>query len=107
MPRSVTPTKVRSVAALGGAYGLLCAVCVSAPTSRVRAMLDALWLLGPPANLVHGTSFLVAFLIGTVLVLGLSLALARARRRGLRVVLGLVLLLIWVSSGWLAYAPGA
>jgi hypothetical protein len=70
-------------------------------------LLSFLWALGPAANLVHGTMFLVPFLGGTVLVTLLFLLTVFARPILVRRLAAFFLPLAWLAFGILAYAPGA
>lgn len=77
------------------------------PESAQRALEPYFWLLGPPANLVHGTDFLWPFAIGTVAVAGCVLGSAYSESPGVQVTCGIGLLLTWAVCGFLVYAPGA
>lgn len=77
------------------------------PESAQRVLRPYFWLLGPPANLVHGTSFLWPFAVGTVVVAGSVLGIARTESPGVQVTCAIALLITWALCGFLVYAPGA
>jgi hypothetical protein len=92
-------------------YGALIAVgaCGAASMSLTmqRAFQPYFWLLGPPANLVHGTQFLWPFAIGTIIVAVLLVGVARSRSTAMRAVCGVGFAIAWATFGFVAYAPGA
>src|SRR5687767_13461857 len=53
-------------AVVGAAYAIDCFFCLMVSRSSIRSILGALWALGPPANLIHGTDYLVPFALGTL-----------------------------------------
>jgi hypothetical protein len=93
------------------AYAALIAFCGLGagliPASVQERLRPYFWLLGPPANLVHGTKFLWPFGIGTVVVAGLFLAVTRTESPGVQVACGVALIIAWMIFGFLVYAPGA
>jgi hypothetical protein len=98
----------RRVGSLVAAYLIASLVCILVPAAAVRAWIAFLWLLGPPANLIHGTRYLVPFFVGTLVVGALGWGLLRSsvssfRRR----MLTLGIAVAWAAFGVLAYAPGA
>jgi hypothetical protein len=94
-------------AVVGAAYAIDCFFCLMVSRSSIRSILGALWALGPPANLIHGTDYLVPFALGTLVVAGTLRAAIRARTRETRIFLLVVLVTLWALSGFIAYAPGA
>jgi len=77
------------------------------PASARNVLRSSWWLLGPAANLVHGTHFLWPFAIGTIAVAGLFLGFVRSRSRAVKASCATAFALAWVAFGFLAYAPGA
>jgi hypothetical protein len=77
------------------------------PASTQQAIGPFFWLLGPPANLIHGTNFLWPFVIGTGVVVGLTFGVTRTESPGVQIVSGVALLIAWAVFGFIAYAPGA
>jgi hypothetical protein len=93
------------------AYAGLCIIgargLASVSNETQVAIRPYVWLLGPPANLVHGTDFLWPFLIGT-LVLGMCAFMTmRSRRFAMKTVWSAMALVAWAMFGFLAYAPSA
>lgn len=99
-------TSTRLLPAAVVAYVAFCVFCLAAPSPSIRALLGLVWILGPPANLIHGTHFLAPFILGTVLVFGIARMLPRVGPGG-RALLSVLLVLVWAVFGFLAYAPGA
>jgi hypothetical protein len=97
----------RVVAGLVCAYLVACAFCLAVPVGALRALLPFIWMLGPPANLVHGANYLVPFGIGTIVVATLIAGVFRTQSRAWRRVLFLILVVVWAFSGAVSYAPGA
>jgi hypothetical protein len=65
------------------------------------------WLLGPPAKLIHGAAFFLPFVAGTGVVAGLLLRLVRANSRSRRRLWACATAIAWACFGFAAYAPGA
>jgi hypothetical protein len=92
-------------------YGLLMAFCalwaghLSAETQA--ALRPYFWLMGPPANLVHGTNYLLPFFIGTALVAGFVFGIERSTSAAARGLWGTALAIAWCAFGFIAYAPSA
>jgi hypothetical protein len=97
---------------VGGAivYSILMAFCAfgahAVPASTQQALRAYVWLLGPPANLLHGTNYLWPFAIGSIVVAGLVFGITRTESPGVQVISGLALLIAWAFFGFLTYAPG-
>jgi hypothetical protein len=92
-------------------YATLMALCAFGagfvPASAQEAVRPYFWLLGPPANLVHGTNFLWPFAIGSAVVAGLIFGISRSESRGVQLACGVTLLIAWAIFGFIVYAPGA
>lgn len=92
-------------------YSMLIAFCAfgvhAVPASAQEALRPYVWLLGPPANLVHGTNFLCPFVIGTIVVAGLAFGMTRTESPGVQIACGAALLVAWAVFGFIVYAPGA
>lgn len=88
-------------------YSALSVFCAFAPFSVTQRIYSIVWVLGPPANLLHGTAWILPFILGTIVVAAVSLAAARATGLLMRVVWLLVGLMMWCLFGALVYAPGA
>jgi hypothetical protein len=101
----------RRFAVLVPVYGVLMLFCgVGArhlPVPAQQAIKPWFWMFGPTANLVHGTLYLVPFLLGTATVIGLLNGLVRARSVAVKVAFGVLLLLAWAGFGFISYAPAA
>lgn len=96
------------VAYVVGTYLIASIVCLLVPPAAVRAWSPCLWLLGPSANLVHGTSYLVPFYVGTLVIGGLAWGVQRSRASSFRrKIMTVGLVGAWAAFGALAYAPGA
>ncbi len=65
------------------------------------------WLFGPPANLVHGTAFLLPFFLGTLIAGVLLFGIARSHSLAVKRICGFALVMAWAAFGFIAYAPGA
>lgn len=85
-------------------YVAACVFCVSAADKTIVAVLDVLWLLGPAANLVHGSKLLGLFLVETLVLFWTIRLFVRTTRRRRRVWIGAAALVVWVLSGLFAYA---
>lgn len=85
-------------------YGAICVFCASAADETIVAILDVLWLLGPAANLVHGSKLLGLFLVETLVIFWTIRLFVRAARRRHRMWIGAAAIAIWVLSGIFAYA---
>ncbi len=107
------PAERRGQLAVGGAlvYSALILFCAfglpALSSSTQSAMKPYFWLFGPPANLVHGTAFLVPFFLGTLIAGGLLFGIARSHSLAVKRICGFALLLTWAAFGFIAYAPGA
>lgn len=98
--------KTAMTAGMLAAYAAICMSCLLAPRWVLRDLINFLWILGPPANLVYGSKYLLPFIIGTVVV-GVAVdAIVRARTTWVRSLLLLALALTWLLFGFVAYAPG-
>lgn len=97
---------------VGGAivYSILIAFCAfgahAVPVSTQQALRAYVWLLGPPANLLHGTNYLWPFVIGTIVVAGLVFGMTRTESPGVQFICGVALLVAWAIFGFVTYAPG-
>lgn len=86
---------------------LVCSLGLAAIPERTQGFLRPyLWLLGPPANLVHGTKFLVPFVTGTFVLGGLVLGVSRSESPVVQLFSAVALVLVWAAFGFIAYAPG-
>jgi hypothetical protein len=96
---------------LYGGLALYCALgVVHLPVSVQTAIEPYFWLFGPPANLVHGTNFLLpllAFSLGTVMIGGWVFGILRSRSRLVKGTCSAGLVITWAAFGFIAYAPGA
>jgi len=93
---------------LVAAYLIASLVCILVPAAAVRAWITFLWLLGPPANLIHGTRYILPFFVGTLVVGALTWGLLRSSASSFRrriLIVGIAV--TWAAFGVLAYAPGA
>lgn len=87
---------------------LFCAFGLPALSSSTQvAVKPYFWLFGPPANLVHGTAFLLPFFLGTLIAGALIFGIARSHSLAVKRVCGFALLMAWSAFGFIAYAPGA
>ena len=76
------------------------------PEGAQHILKPLFWLLGPPANLVHGANFLLPFLAGTAIVGGLAVGAYKSKSPSTRSACRMGLIITWVLSGCLVYAPG-
>jgi hypothetical protein len=90
--------------ALVAVYGAACVFCIRAADKTIVAILDVLWLLGPAANLVHGSKLLWPFLAETLVFLWTIRLFVRSRPRRRRMWSGAAAFMVWVVSGLFAYA---
>jgi hypothetical protein len=77
------------------------------PATLQKELGPYLWLLGPAANLVYGTSFLWPFVIGTIAVTCLFVGVVRSRSGFVKGVCAFGLALAWIGFGFFVYAPVA
>jgi hypothetical protein len=85
-------------------YTGICLFCAGVSDATVVWMLNVLWLLGPPANLVHGSELLWLFATETVVVFLMFFCFARTTRRQRRIWVAAAALTVWVFSGLFAFA---
>jgi hypothetical protein len=102
----------KSVMVSLAAYAIISTLCffagtVPAMTRTVQANWGLLWLLGPPATLIHRLNYIVPYLLGTGLLVVIAFGfLYSSRRRSAFVWFFVVLATVtWVAFGLLAYAP--
>lgn len=91
------------------ATSLACAVAPDVPALRyvLGATWRWLWLLGPPALLVHQTGYLYLYAVGTTVVATGAWATHHWSRRNLEWsgIAACGTLALWVSFGLLVYIP--
>ena len=108
MRRARKPITVAPLAGVFVAvFSAACVVATVLPDAQLRRLQPVLWLLGPPASLICGSSYLWAFALGTSLNVA-SLVLALKGSAAWSRLLGILLTIVsWCLSGLLVYAPGA
>lgn len=111
LPTDAMTSRYKALLPLVAIYVLLSGACLLAPSTVpaawIRACLAFLWLLGPPATLLHGTGFAWAFGVGTAAFVPPFLLAVVGRSRASRIAGGLLAAVVWALAGCLVYAPAA
>jgi hypothetical protein len=88
------------------AYVAVSTIPLVTPRFMIKRMLPLLWVLGPAANLIYGSTFLVPFVVGTFLVFAAAYGVLAAQTVWRQIGMIIVLVLSWSIFGLVAYAPG-
>ena len=83
-------------------YVAACVVCAGSSYGTVFSYVCSFCLLGPPANLIHGTEVLLLFVLETLVFFFALVLSLKARCWEWKVLLSSIAVIVWLLSGFVA-----